>query len=39
MRGSARDGFGIGPKYFAISASVGSGSNLPAMVSTALSGW
>ena len=35
----ARDGLGIGPKYMAMRASVRSGSNLPAIVSTALSGW
>ena len=37
--GSVRLGFGIGPKYLAIIASVFFSSNLPATSSTALSGW
>jgi len=37
--GSARVGFGMRPKVFAICASARFSSNLPAMSSTALSGW
>ena len=40
--GSGQENYGetgMAPKCFAISASVASGSNLPATVSTALSGW
>ena len=38
-RGSARSGLGSLPSVSSMSASVACGSNLPATISTALSGW